>query len=274
MRTKTISLGGAFFLGAATCLFAGESRTTVIAGGWTYNATEAAGTYSNLSVSGKTASATMTTSTGGTLSFETTDYALATNKSVVSANSLAQQSAGWKEIGEAMRLEPGKFSVSGYNLFPGISAATGGATNTVKISNLSAGAKYRLAFWLSTTAGWGESYKTKISVATGSVTWDTLKYGYTSSRKQSWQSTSRLDEVVLGGENSDYLFAGIYTEFTYGDFTGNQELGELSLKFLNSSNAITPIHAISLEVIPEPSAFVTIAGLAALGFVGMRRKRK
>lgn len=224
MLTKTISIGSAFLLASAACLCAGEQWTTVIAGKWTYSASEHKENYTNLSVSGKSGTASLTSSTKGDLTFTTTSYQLSQDKASAALSELTTSSTGWGLISEAMHIEKSKISVTpSYNPVSGVSATEAGKENTLKISGLVSKQKYRLVLWLSTTAGNGSTYQTTLS-SQSPVTWDNIQYGYMSTRSQEWKIASRLDEVILGGTNRDSLFAGVYAEFTYEGISGRGRL--------------------------------------------------
>ena len=278
---KTILLTGlSLLIAGASSLNAADLYhnywTTVIAGGWQYDTSAAPGAYTTLDYTGNTASASLLAATGGLLTMTTTGHSFSTNKAGGAMNTLNKNSEGWKLISEALHITPEKIQVSSYDWVLGTAPTDLKATNAVEISKLHPGYKYRIAFWFSTTAGWGEGYKTTISLESDNVTWNKISYGYMSTRNSTWNTVNKLDDVVLGGNNSDSLFVGVYAEFTCGSITEESRFSDITLRFENGNLAFTPIHAVSLQMvaIPEPSAFSCLAGLGALCLAGSRRRKR
>lgn len=277
---KTILTGITCLIAGAIPLSAADLYhnywTTVIAGGWQYDTSSAPGAYTTLDYQGNKATASLLAATGGLLTIKTDKHTFSTNKAGNTISTLNRNSEGWKLLSETLHIDPTKIQTSTLDWFSGTASLDNGATNTIEISRLHPGYKYRIAFWFSTSAGWGETCQTKISLESDNVTWDKISYGYMSTRDSTWNTVSTLDDVILGGKNSDSLFAGVYAEFTCGSITDTSIFSDITLRFENGSQAFTPIHAVSLQMvaIPEPSTFSGLAALGALCLAGIRRRNR
>ncbi len=268
-------IAGTISLGAAELYH--NYWTTAIAGGWKYDTSSAPGAYTTLDYQENKASASLLAATGGLLTIKTDKYTFSTNKAGNTISTLNKNSEGWKLLSKTLHIDPAKIQTSAADWFSGTAALDVGATNTIEISKLHPGYKYRIAFWFSTSAGWGDGCKTTISLESDNVTWNKIGYGYMSARNSTWNTVATLDDVVLGGNNSDSLFAGIYAEFTCENITEEPFFSDITLRLENGKLAFTPIHAVSLQMvaIPEPSTFTGLTGIGALCLARrQRRKRK